>query len=157
LINLREINLTAIEIATNDSFLSLMFHQTWFHVKSVLCCFYVIFWGRFAKRPCRSNRHVELWVHLVLVLWVLSNFSSTEWEKGKKYNLAQSRIAKELISRNFCQIIHMGANVTYTVEITEIPSHCKKKNSSNQLFSDFFSISGTFTKFLPKMSESKFP
>ena len=32
-----------------------------------------------------------------------------------------------------------------------------KKNSSNQLFSNFFSKTVTFTKFLPKMRESEFP
>ena len=32
-----------------------------------------------------------------------------------------------------------------------------KKISSNQLFSNFFSKTVTFTKFLPKMHESKFP
>ena len=32
----------------------------------------------------------------------------------------------------------------------------EKKNSSNQLFSIFFSKTVTFTKFLPKMRESEF-
>ena len=33
----------------------------------------------------------------------------------------------------------------------------EKKISSNQLFSNFFSKTVTFTKFLPEMRESKFP
>ena len=42
------------------------------------------------------------------------------------------------------------------VEKWKIYSHWKKI-SSNQLFSNFFSKTVTFTKFLPKMHESKFP
>ena len=48
-------------------------------------------------------------------------------------------------------------NFSHTVKIAYINSLSPKKISSNQLFSDFFSKSVTFTKFLPKMSESKFP
>ena len=44
----------------------------------------------------------------------------------------------------------------HTVEITEIYSHWKNI-SSNHLFSNFFSKTVTFTKFLPKKRESEFP
>ena len=41
-------------------------------------------------------------------------------------------------------------------KFTHFP-HLSIEISSNQLFGDFFSKSVSFTKFLPKMSESKFP
>ena len=44
----------------------------------------------------------------------------------------------------------------YIVEKGKIYLHWKKL-SSNQLFSNFFSKTVTFTKFLPKMRESEFP
>ena len=44
----------------------------------------------------------------------------------------------------------------HSVEKQKIYSH-RKNFSSNQLFSNFFSKNVTFTKFLPEMSESKFP
>ena len=43
----------------------------------------------------------------------------------------------------------------HTVEITEIFSR-RKNISSNQLLSNFYSKDVTFTKFLPRKSESKF-
>ena len=59
----------------------------------------------------------------------------------------------KLIWRN---ILVLTAERVHTVEITEIYSHLKKI-SSNHLFSNFFSKTVTFTKFLPKMRESEFP
>ena len=48
------------------------------------------------------------------------------------------------------------SKVLYIVVISEIYSHWKNI-SSNHLFSNFFSKHVAFTKFLPKMRESKFP
>ena len=69
---------------------------------------------------------------------------------------------KYLIWRNFCKKIvgEKFANFhtvqCHSVEKREILSH-RKKISWNQLFSNFFSETVTFTKFLPKKRESKFP
>ena len=47
------------------------------------------------------------------------------------------------------------SSTLHTVKITKIYSHCRNI-SSNHLFSNFSSKNVTFTKFLPKMNESKF-
>ena len=49
-----------------------------------------------------------------------------------------------------------NANTVHTVEKWKIYSH-RKKNSSNQQFSNFISKTVTFTKFFPKKCERKFP
>ena len=59
------------------------------------------------------------------------------------------KVRARVKSRNFHAVQH-------TVEITEIDFH-REKIPSNQLFSKFFSKHVSFTKFLPKNSESKFP
>ena len=56
----------------------------------------------------------------------------------------------KLISRNFDPLMN------HSVVISEIYSH-RKNISSNHLFSNLFSKHVAFTKFLPKMRESKFP
>ena len=61
-------------------------------------------------------------------------------------------LIKTLLSRNFCQ----NCVVRHSVVISEIYSH-RKNVSSNHLFSNLFSKHVAFTKFLPKMRESKFP
>ena len=46
--------------------------------------------------------------------------------------------------------------IIHSVEKREILSH-QKEISSSQLFSNLFSKTVTFTKFLPKMREREFP
>ena len=78
------------------------------------------------------------------------------WEKKKKIRQIKSLVislGKPLFSRNFLQvrvIFHTTA-VLWGVEKWKIYYHISlKKISSNQLFSNFFSKTVTFTKFLPK-------
>ena len=74
-------------------------------------------------------------------------------------------LVKILLSRNFCQKEWEHVQCTVDLEITKVYSQCGKmkillslkKNSSNQLSSNFFSKNVIFTKFLPKMCDSKFP
>ena len=62
----------------------------------------------------------------------------------------------KFISHNFCK---MTRRVDFYTAQCEKGRNLlsPKKNSSNHLFSNFFSKDFTFTKFLPKKSESKFP
>ena len=67
--------------------------------------------------------------------------------------------SKTLLSRNFCQKsarVNFRNFHTHSVKKWKIYSH-RKNISSNQLVSNSFSRTVTFTKFLPKMRESKFP
>ena len=79
----------------------------------------------------------------------------SHWKKFRQINHLVISLVKPLLSRNFCEKVWERISRSSTVEITEIYSHWKNV-LSNHLFSNFFSKSVTFTKFLPKMRESEF-
>ena len=58
--------------------------------------------------------------------------------------------------REFCVCVCVCVCVWHSVEKQEILSHLKNI-SSDQLFSNLFSKTVIFTKFLPKMREREFP
>ena len=71
-------------------------------------------------------------------------------------------ITKELIWRIF--FVRVSIQFQHSVNMAQCAQCGKMKNllslkriSSNQLFSNFFSKTAAFTKFLPKLRESKFP
>ena len=84
--------------------------------------------------------HTVHWAHKV---WKNEKSALTE-KKFRQIDYLVIVLVKPLLSRIFCQQL-------------EICFHWKKKMSSNQLLSYFFSKTVTFTNFLPKMCESKFP
>ena len=100
-------------------------------------------------------------LHRVCTLWKLRKFTLTE-KIFRQITYLVISLVKLLLSRNFCQkcVRENSRNCHtvkhHTVEITEIYSHLEKI-SSNQLFSNFFSKTVTFTKFLPKKREREFP
>ena len=91
---------------------------------------------------------------------VLKNekFILTEIKFRQTNYLAISLLKNVIFSRDFCQKgvrINFRNFHTHSLEKREIPSHWKK-NSSNHLFSNFFSKTNAFTKFLRKKCEREF-
>ena len=88
-----------------------------------------------------------LWSYKIIYFWEFSlRNSSIEKKKKKKKKLVKC--------------INLWASMyirTHNVEKREILSHHQKNNSSNQLLSNLFSKTVTFTKILPKMNEREFP
>ena len=84
------------------------------------------------------------------------NFTLTE-KKFRQITYLVLFIVKTLLSRNFCQKCETKSQQfpNCGVEKWEILSHWKKI-SSNQLFSNFFSKTIVFTKFLRKKCEREF-
>ena len=90
------------------------------------------------------------------------------WKSPKIYshqNISWNQFTsvKKLISRNFCEKV---VNERERREILQFPQHSVEKwkicchpwkISSNQLFGIFFGKNVTFTKFLSKKCDSKFP
>ena len=83
-------------------------------------------------------------------------YSRLTEKKFRQINYLVISLVKTLLSRNFCKR-SLTVNFPHTciVEKREILSHWKK-NSSNQLFSDFFSKTIAFTKFLRKSVRENF-
>ena len=81
--------------------------------------------------------------------------SSSHIWKDQEFTAIWKTFRVELIWRNIFSVGVKG-QTPHSVVISEIYSHWKN-NSSNHLFSNFFSKHVTFAKYLPKMRESKFP
>ena len=80
----------------------------------------------------------------------LNHFCENNLEIGKSVNFT------ELLPKNHFLNNYPKAQCRKMKTLRTLIS-LKKKNSSNQLFSNFFSKNVNFTKFLPKKGESKFP
>ena len=100
-----------------------------------------------------------------ITLWSLPNFCIMLYHVFffffETLHYSVKSFTVKLISRNNSQVIQKfrklhTAVCDLSVEKREILCH-QKNISSNQLFSNLFSKTVTFTKFLPKMRESKFP
>ena len=91
-------------------------------------------------------------------LWKLRNFTATIF--SQKFRQIDVLLKNFTISwfdgKKFAWQWIFHFSTLCSVEKQDILSH-QKNISSNQLFSDLFSKTVTFTKFLPKISESKFP
>ena len=112
-------------------------------------------------------------IRRILTVWDESkfpfeNYGYTLW-KNQKLTLTEFffrlinylviSLVNTLVSRNFCQnTVRVNFSNFHTAHCGNYRNFLSPKPiSSNQLFSDFFSKIVTFTKFLPKMSERKFP
>ena len=132
-----------------------------FSVKSI--------WGTLEVHICHYNtfRGSEIWFFMnfctfwILIFTKLAKFTALKIAKMAFFELLQpsKSISRKIWVTENCWIfhtVHVHPAKCHTVEIAEIYSH-RKNISSNHLFSDFFSRNVTFTKFLLKESESKFP
>ena len=79
----------------------------------------------------------------------------------RQINFLVISLVKPLFSRNFCvksvrESLQFPHTQRYGTQCGKTKNLVSPKNiSSNQLFSNFFSKNATFTKFLPKMCETK--
>ena len=118
-----------------------------------------------------SDCHYKDWFHVkcegennfqTSKLWgcVLISFQKNEesslTEKNSSNQLFSNFFVRQLLSRNFCEKVWERISAFSTAQCGKTKNSVSPKFfSSNLLFSDFFGKNVTFTKFLPKMCETK--
>ena len=131
------------------------------------CNFYVKLTIKMYHCLFGENKFLGTEIRIVFKIWL----RRTIWKNEKTLNGKIIRqinslviyLVKPLLSRNFCQKMvrvnfrnFHSVSMPHSVEKREILSHLKDI-SSNQLFSNLFSKTVTFTKSFTKMRQRKFP
>ena len=89
-------------------------------------------------------------------MWKNEKFSHTSFAKISSNQLFSNFFVRQLLSRNFCEKVWERISAFSTAQCGKTKNSVSPKIfSSNLLFSDFFGKNVTFTKFLPKMCETK--
>ena len=105
-----------------------------------------LIWRKKCSFFCKNSDRSCFW----RLFHIVCTFKTTSWNQLSNcfaYGLSLSLTYRNIFFKN-------GERKILSVEILKIYSH-RKLFSSNQLFSNFFSKTVTYTKFLPKIRESE--